>query len=362
MLNQWDALINAVGFGYTNLYVAAGSYVPGTSRVENGYPIVAYPTLATCDVVRGGGLAMYCQIKVDNTVSFCLGDPLSSGMPGEFSWQGLMAHEIGHFLGVPASHYNTSMCDCTEYPGWDEAYIDEQYPTMSSEVLGSYCRMAGLGFGYYYAQTLAPLDRVWLVDNYQGWVLVDIVVDMVKLCDKRLIVSYKCDGRATRECPSIAAISVGDAGRYNVMPAVSAECGSTSMLCVEIPLSNDVRQVIEESGSCVLWLQNENVGRGPFRVVPDYCRTRGEELAATVDGGRASIVLRRSGVFLASVAIYDVRGRKVRQLAANAEAVDAYECTWDCRDGRGRRVADGVYVVKAGLSEQIITERIAVLR
>lgn len=48
----------------------------------------------------------------------------------------------------------------------------------------------------------------------------------------------------------------------------------------------------------------------------------------------------------ARLAVYDLRGRKVRELAGGELAGGEHRCVWDGRDGAGRPVSSGVYLVK----------------
>lgn len=67
---------------------------------------------------------------------------------------------------------------------------------------------------------------------------------------------------------------------------------------------------------------------------PNPCATR---IALRVSG---------AGAQTARLAVYDLRGRLVRRLATAAAGADA-EATWDLADDAGRRVAAGLYLVKA---------------
>lgn len=67
---------------------------------------------------------------------------------------------------------------------------------------------------------------------------------------------------------------------------------------------------------------------------PNPCSTR---VALRVGG---------AGAESAQLAVYDVRGRLVRRLAAAAAGADA-EATWNLADDDGRRVAAGLYIVRA---------------
>lgn len=62
--------------------------------------------------------------------------------------------------------------------------------------------------------------------------------------------------------------------------------------------------------------------------------------------GRATIQYRVGQRGQVNVAIYDLRGRKVRQLVQEAQVAGDYTVTWDAKDGQGRSVASGCYFCK----------------
>jgi len=64
----------------------------------------------------------------------------------------------------------------------------------------------------------------------------------------------------------------------------------------------------------------------------------------------------------AEVSLYDVRGRLVRTIARGDYAAGYHTAIWDGRDQRGRRVAAGVYFLKARCAGQERTLKLAVLR
>jgi hypothetical protein len=61
-----------------------------------------------------------------------------------------------------------------------------------------------------------------------------------------------------------------------------------------------------------------------------------------------------------SVAIYDVNGKKVRNLYSGRQAADRYDLAWDGKNDYGRSVAGSMYYVKVKAGEQQATKRIVV--
>jgi uncharacterized delta-60 repeat protein len=69
-----------------------------------------------------------------------------------------------------------------------------------------------------------------------------------------------------------------------------------------------------------------------------------------------------SGVVVARLAIYDVRGRLVRVLADEGISAGRYTATWDASDNRGRRVSAGVYFVRLQCDGDVRVRKVVVLR
>jgi hypothetical protein len=62
------------------------------------------------------------------------------------------------------------------------------------------------------------------------------------------------------------------------------------------------------------------------------------------------------------LAVYDVQGRAVRQLAAGTHAAGRYDVTWNGRDAQGDRVAAGVYFYRLTAGEETLTRKMTVLK
>jgi hypothetical protein len=65
--------------------------------------------------------------------------------------------------------------------------------------------------------------------------------------------------------------------------------------------------------------------------------------------------LSRSGKV--SLAIYDLAGRKVRQLAGGSMAAGRHDLVWDGRDAAGRSVPIGVYLIELQAEGRMLTRR-----
>jgi hypothetical protein len=60
--------------------------------------------------------------------------------------------------------------------------------------------------------------------------------------------------------------------------------------------------------------------------------------------------------------VYDVAGREVRRLMERELASGPHTVQWDGRDGEGRSVATGVYLVNLRLGEKLLTERVVITK
>jgi hypothetical protein len=64
----------------------------------------------------------------------------------------------------------------------------------------------------------------------------------------------------------------------------------------------------------------------------------------------------------ATLVVYDVAGRTVRELVRGPVAPGRHEHTWDGRDLRGERVGSGVYFVQLRVGARSLSEKLVVLR
>ena len=63
-----------------------------------------------------------------------------------------------------------------------------------------------------------------------------------------------------------------------------------------------------------------------------------------------------------AVAVFDVTGRRVKQLSAGPLAVGTHAVSWDGRDDAGRAVAAGVYLVRVKVADETTTAKLVHLR
>jgi flagellar hook assembly protein FlgD len=62
------------------------------------------------------------------------------------------------------------------------------------------------------------------------------------------------------------------------------------------------------------------------------------------------------------LAVYDVNGRLVRDLATGSRPAGAHSVEWDGSRTDGARAAAGIYWARLRFGEQVLTRRIALVR
>ena len=62
------------------------------------------------------------------------------------------------------------------------------------------------------------------------------------------------------------------------------------------------------------------------------------------------------------IAVYDLRGRKVRTLRSEVQKAGHHFANWDGLDRNGRSLASGVYSVRLGAGDQYRTQRVTLMR
>ncbi len=62
------------------------------------------------------------------------------------------------------------------------------------------------------------------------------------------------------------------------------------------------------------------------------------------------------------LSIYDVNGRRVRELASGVRAVGPHTITWDLRDERGRAVAAGIFFARLEAQGRSLTQKVVTLK
>jgi hypothetical protein len=77
--------------------------------------------------------------------------------------------------------------------------------------------------------------------------------------------------------------------------------------------------------------------------------------------GAGSIRFGLAGEGRARVALYDARGRRVRNLADQTFAAGPHALPWDGRNDRGSPLAGGVYFVRLETPDAVVTSKVVLL-
>ena len=84
--------------------------------------------------------------------------------------------------------------------------------------------------------------------------------------------------------------------------------------------------------------------------------------SANPSHGAVSLRLDLPRATTARVALYDVRGRLVRELASGAREAGSYTLAWDGRDAAGAVAGDGVYFARLDAEGRTLTQRVVRMR
>ena len=99
-------------------------------------------------------------------------------------------------------------------------------------------------------------------------------------------------------------------------------------------------------------------GEAPVEQVVDLGSLTMDDFVAL---GEVDFVLALPAVADAQVDGYDVRGRHVRSLLAGVRPAGVHPTHWDARDSGGRRVAAGVYFVRAHAGSEREIHKVVIL-
>jgi hypothetical protein len=90
---------------------------------------------------------------------------------------------------------------------------------------------------------------------------------------------------------------------------------------------------------------------------------RGLELfPARIDGDRVQMRYHLAGESDVELAVFDVRGRKVRVLASGAQPGGEHTISWNGTDAAGQRVASGAYFVRLVAGNAVRSQRVVLVR
>jgi flagellar hook assembly protein FlgD len=63
-----------------------------------------------------------------------------------------------------------------------------------------------------------------------------------------------------------------------------------------------------------------------------------------------------------TLAVYDLKGRRVRELARGTWSADRHVVTWNGRDNRGRELASGVYFVRLTAGAESAVTKVTLIK
>lgn len=111
----------------------------------------------------------------------------------------------------------------------------------------------------------------------------------------------------------------------------------------------------------------EDPGSTPVGVPTGFGANHGPMLSLSLRGANPTATESRletviSRVAPVELAVFDLRGRRVRNLHSGPAPAGRSEYVWDLRDGQGRRVSSGVYFVRLHSGDEQQTQRVTVLR
>ncbi|MDQ7051870.1 MAG: FlgD immunoglobulin-like domain containing protein [candidate division KSB1 bacterium] len=131
---------------------------------------------------------------------------------------------------------------------------------------------------------------------------------------------------------------------------------------------------LELSGTTITSLGNEPGAPGTFALYPNYPNPftpldshggeRGSRSAILSNGVNPATTIRYqlSVASQVEMAIYDLRGRRVRTLVRGRQSAGEHTVTWDGKDDRGQIVSSGVYLYRLVAGEQVQVRRMLILR
>ena len=78
--------------------------------------------------------------------------------------------------------------------------------------------------------------------------------------------------------------------------------------------------------------------------------------------GATNIHFRLSGARSFTLSVYDLRGRRVRVLEQGIGSTEPAVVGWDGRDGVGRNLPSGIYLVRLATDTETLTSKVVLSR
>jgi len=61
------------------------------------------------------------------------------------------------------------------------------------------------------------------------------------------------------------------------------------------------------------------------------------------------------------LSVYDLKGRKVRELLQTRKSAGTFELTWDATDDKGKKLASGIYFVRMRLDGKSYSKKLSIV-
>ncbi len=177
-------------------------------------------------------------------------------------------------------------------------------------------------------------------------ILVPVLCALGVLCGESVLAQpYRCDWSV-----------VGSGG--GAMAAGNYRCGATAG-------QTATGQLTGTSYAALIgfWQPDFTVGiREAAAPVPAVLRTELKAAQPSVFRSRTAIRFTLDAERTVSLQVHDLTGREVRTVCASSLQRGAYSFFWDGTDAQGRRVPEGVYLVRLAAGDYAATGKLTLLR
>ena len=159
--------------------------------------------------------------------------------------------------------------------------------------------------------------------------------------------------QAVRRLPGWSRVAIDSAEPWRAGEVITLEFEAGVGRMASVVTVNDVRIDERPAGDAVVLVPRFGSGPGELEVSASPNPSRSHVRLAVAGLGGSS----------AAVEIYDVRGRRLRELEGGTEVAPGTRIlTWDGRDEAGRRVAAGLYFARVSAGGGTTVARIVMLR
>lgn len=262
----------------------------------------------------------------------------AAGCPaGQLSFQALMLHEIGHWIGA-CDAIPSTVCLCPDVTPGEYASVSA---TMSTERTAA-CYGAGFIGPNTWAASLAQAELSWLATAYQGYVGVDIDILEVYRRDVHVVARIRALDSAWSDLGRIRLLCMySDGTTVTISPASIIASGDCIWeLCYDISTGR-----YGEMTTTAYVSLPDNTLRGPYSIEGNGAVAFGAlEFGIALRADGAIITIESPTTDNVHVVIYDIRGRRVREWSSLCSGIATMK--WEYDDISGKGVASGVYLIR----------------